>query len=105
MFRENQKKNKKSRISLSRRTPFITRTNEGKGLDGVTLFSNLKLSQNEEKNQEKAERAPCFAFSCKKADLQGVKVQQKKQNKKTNKAGFTATPVACGWAGAVFEVT
>ena len=23
----------------------------------------------------------------------------------TNKAGYTATPVACGWAGAVFEVT
>ena len=22
-----------------------------------------------------------------------------------NKAGYTATPVACGWAGAVFEVT
>ena len=85
-----------------RRTPFITRTNEGKGLDGVTLFSNLKLSQNEEKNQEKAERAPCFAFSCKKAALQGVKVKQKK---KKNKAGYTATPVARGWAGAVIEVT
>ena len=22
----------------------------------------------------------------------------------TNKAGYTATPVACGWAGAVIEV-
>ena len=22
-----------------------------------------------------------------------------------NKAGYTATPVTCGWAGAVFEVT
>merc|ERR1719282_506351 len=22
-----------------------------------------------------------------------------------NKAGYTATPVACGWAGAVIEVT
>ena len=22
-----------------------------------------------------------------------------------NKVGYTATPVACGWAGAVFEVT
>ena len=22
-----------------------------------------------------------------------------------NKAGYTATPVACGWAGAAFEVT
>ena len=22
-----------------------------------------------------------------------------------NKAGFTATEVACGWAGAIFEVT
>ena len=21
----------------------------------------------------------------------------------TNKAGYTATPVACGWAGAIFE--
>ena len=26
-------------------------------------------------------------------------------NINTNKAGYTATPVACGWAGAVFEVT
>ena len=24
---------------------------------------------------------------------------------KENKAGFTATEVACGWAGAIFEVT
>ena len=24
--------------------------------------------------------------------------------KKKNKAGYTATPVACGWAGAIFEV-
>ena len=23
----------------------------------------------------------------------------------TNKAGYSATPVACGWAGAMFEVT
>ena len=22
-----------------------------------------------------------------------------------NKAGYTTTPVACGWAGAIFEVT
>ena len=22
-----------------------------------------------------------------------------------NKAGYTATPVACGWAGAIFELT
>ena len=24
---------------------------------------------------------------------------------RTNKAGYTATEVACGWAGAIFEVT
>ena len=24
---------------------------------------------------------------------------------KINKAGYTATPVTCGWAGAAFEVT
>ena len=24
---------------------------------------------------------------------------------KKNKAGYTATEVACGWAGAIFEVT
>ena len=23
----------------------------------------------------------------------------------SNKAGYTASPVACGWAGAIFEVT
>ena len=26
-------------------------------------------------------------------------------NKQINKAGYTATPVACGWAGAIFEVS
>ena len=25
-------------------------------------------------------------------------------SKKDNKAGYTATEVACGWAGAIFEV-
>ena len=25
--------------------------------------------------------------------------------KRKNKAGYTATEVACGWAGAIFEVT
>ena len=28
-----------------------------------------------------------------------------KKEKKENKAGYTATPVACGWAGAIFEVS
>ena len=28
-----------------------------------------------------------------------------KHLKKKNKAGYTATEVACGWAGAIFEVT
>ena len=28
-----------------------------------------------------------------------------KTRKKENKAGYTATEVACGWAGAIFEVT
>ena len=28
-----------------------------------------------------------------------------KRKRKRNKAGYTATPVACGWAGAVFEVS
>ena len=27
------------------------------------------------------------------------------RRKLINKAGYTATPVACGWAGAIFEVT
>ena len=38
----------------------------------------------------------------------GLNIEKKKgheSTKKTNKAGYTATPVACGWAGAVFEVT
>ena len=29
----------------------------------------------------------------------------KNKNKNKNKAGYTATPVACRWAGAVTEVT
>ena len=28
-----------------------------------------------------------------------------KEREKKNKAGYTATPFACGWAGAVIEVT
>ena len=30
---------------------------------------------------------------------------EKKVKIRENKAGYTATPVACRWAGAVFEVT
>ena len=29
----------------------------------------------------------------------------KKERKKANKAGYTATPVACGWVGAIIEVS
>ena len=31
--------------------------------------------------------------------------KKKKDRKKENKAGYTATPVACGRAGAIFQVT
>ena len=31
--------------------------------------------------------------------------EEEKKKKKKNKAGYTATEVACGWAGAIFEVT
>ena len=34
----------------------------------------------------------------------GKKIK-KLENGKENKAGYTATSVACGWAGAVIEVT
>ena len=30
---------------------------------------------------------------------------RKKSEVERNKAGYTATEVACGWAGAIFEVT
>ena len=33
------------------------------------------------------------------------KESKKKKKKKKKKAGCTATPVACGWAGAIFGVT
>ena len=32
-------------------------------------------------------------------------LKRKKHYLKANKAGYTATPIACGWAVAVFEVT
>ena len=32
-------------------------------------------------------------------------MMQKVAQESQNKAGYTATPVACGWAGAIFEVT
>ena len=36
-----------------------------------------------------------------------MKIGKKKQKTRTfdNKTGYTATEVACGWAGATFEVT
>ena len=34
-----------------------------------------------------------------------LKLKKVKTEVEANKAGYTATPVACGWAGAVFEVT
>ena len=33
------------------------------------------------------------------------KNRKKKKKTKKNKTGYTATPVACGWAGAIFEVS
>ena len=33
------------------------------------------------------------------------KEKEKKRKIKKNKAGYTATPDACGWAGTIFEVT
>ena len=34
-----------------------------------------------------------------------VRAKKKKEKKKKNKAVYTATPIACGWAGAIIEVT
>ena len=33
------------------------------------------------------------------------KEETKNLQERLNKAGYTATEVACGWAGAIFEVT
>ena len=33
------------------------------------------------------------------------KAEEGKVERRRNKAGYTATKVACGWAGAIFEVT
>ena len=38
-------------------------------------------------------------------ELYNVRYVKLYQVKTINKAGYTATTVACGWAGAVFEVT
>jgi len=35
----------------------------------------------------------------------GEKMEGDGSNLRENKAGYTATPVACGWAGALIEVT
>ena len=37
--------------------------------------------------------------------LKNPKSTTTKRGRRGNKAGYTATPVACGWAGAVVEVT
>ena len=43
--------------------------------------------------------------TCKTLDFDSLKSCYLKTRLKCNKAGHTATPGACGWAGAVFEVT
>ena len=35
----------------------------------------------------------------------GLPMAKKEKKKEKNKAGYTATPVACGRAGAIFELT
>ena len=35
----------------------------------------------------------------------GKSIAVREKRKKANMAGYTATPVACGWAGATFEVS
>ena len=35
----------------------------------------------------------------------GKKIKNKRKRKKENKAGYTATLVACGWLGAVMKLT
>ena len=41
----------------------------------------------------------------KKNDEKAGRERKEMSNEEKNKAGYTAIPVACGWAGAVFEVT
>ena len=38
-------------------------------------------------------------------NIQSLLLSRQSATKKNNKAGYTATPVACRWAGAIFEVT
>ena len=49
------------------------------------LIMNDMINKTENKGEGKKIRMPCLSFH--------------------DKAGYTATPVACGWAGAVFEDT
>ena len=37
--------------------------------------------------------------------IAGYRVRRTHPSMKENKAGYIATEVACGWAGAIFEVT
>ena len=37
--------------------------------------------------------------------IDDILIRFRYQSLQVNKAGYTATPVACGWAGAIFEVT
>ena len=53
-----------------------------------------------------AKEAKCYQWTDRPTD--GAKDRHSKSCSSacvTNKAGYTATPVACGWAGAVIEVT
>ena len=80
---------------------------EANTIDSATLKNHSEIQS----AQSKTQFAVCYTFVMKKLVtlydnmITAKWVKRCTQLRLKNKAGYTATPVACGWAGAIFEVT
>ena len=71
--------------------PFKSKRSIANQNSNVTTGFFVKKSMSEQKENE--------------PKLQMYSKAYKQIDRQRNKAGYSATPVACGWAGAIFEVT
>ena len=68
------------------------------------MESDKRMNGGMEKQTDGLKDGRTHLQRCDDASEKRKKIKQKKDIKE-NKAGYTATPVACGWAGAIIEVT
>ena len=71
---------------------------------GENWSQEFDSENHQRKNERKNERKKKRKYESKKERLKEGNKKEMMEGKK-NKAGYTATDVVCGWAGAIFEVT